>query len=311
MRVIDLAVAWEWPYDAGFVERLAAGAAANGLAMLAITRENLVPVLHDLVKGQLRIRRLLDRAVDERPEFAPLEPLAAQGGATVLNRIDRQDRACDKARNHLLCARHGVPVPLTTIVSPFMHDPSPPHLPAALGRPFVAKPAGGSGSVGVVLDAAGVEDVQHARRTFWDDRYLLQQRIHPCSLDGRRAWFRVFYVRGELIPCWWDDVSHVYTPLAPDEEARHGLAAMRPIVARVAELVGLGFFSTEIVLGCDGRLVCVDYANSPCDMRPQSRHPDGVPDAVIDRIVDALLSGLYPRLQPAPIWLHLVPEAQR
>lgn len=310
MREIDLAVAWEWPYDAGFVERLLARAAGQGRLAMAITRHNLEWVLDELAVGRLCIRRLLDRAVDEQPAFRPLGPLAERRGARILNRFERQERACDKARNHLLCAARGVPVPPTVIVSPFMHDPSPPDVPAALGRPFVVKPASGSGSEGVVLDARSVEDVQQARRTFWADRYLLQQRVQPCLLDGRRAWFRVFYVHGQVIPCWWDDVTHIYAPLHLDEEMRHGLSGLRPTVRRIARVVGLDFFTSEIVLGSDGRLVCVDYANAPCDLRLQSQHPDGVPDGVIERIVDALLSGL-PRREAAPAWGRVADEVYR
>jgi len=40
------------------------------------------------------------------------------------------------------------------------------------------------------------------------------------------------------------------------------------------------FFSTEIALAKDGRYVVVDYVNDPCDMRPQSKHFDGVPDTI-------------------------------
>ena len=308
VREIDLAVAWVWPYDAGFIDRLLARAADQGRLAAAITRQDLDWVLDDLAAGRLRIRRLLDRAVDEQPAFRPLAPLAERMGATILNRFDRQERACDKARNHLLCAARGVPVPPTLIVSPFMHDPSPPVLPAALGRPFVVKPASGSGSEGVVLDARSTEDVQHARRTFWADRYLLQQRVHPALLDGRRAWFRVFYVYGQVIPCWWDDLTHLYAPLRLADEMRHGLSGLRTIVRRIARVVGLDFFTSEIVLGGDGRLVCIDYANAPCDLRLQSQHPDGVPDRVIDRIVDALLSGLPRRREAAPAWQRLASE---
>lgn len=301
MRVVDLALAWEWPGDARFVERLLALTAGRGWTGLAIARHNLPDVLRALSDGSLRIRYLLDRAVDEQPAFAPLAPLAQRAGATVLNPIDRQEAACDKARNHLLCVAHGVPVPTTIIVAPFVHDPAPPALPAALGRPFVVKPASGAGSEGVILDASTVEAVQQARRTFGSDRYLLQQRLIPRLLDGRRAWFRVFYVCGQVIPCWWDDLTHVYAPLTASEEARHGLAGLRPIVRKVGRLVGLDFFTSEIVLSADGRLLCVDYANSPCDMRPQSEYRNGVPDAVVDQVVEALLASLRPRLEPAPI----------
>lgn len=285
----DLAVAWEWPLDGAFVERLLARAAGLGLTAMAITRANLASVLQDLEDDRLRLRWLLDRATDEGPDYAPLGPLAEHRGTRLINHAQHQDRACDKARNHILCAAQGIPVPLTMIVPPFIDDPNPPLLPVALGRPFVVKPASGAGGEGVRLDAAGTVDVQDARRTFWRDRYLLQQRILPAQLAGRRAWFRVFYVCGHAIPCWWDDLSHVYAALAPEDELRLGLRALRQIVSRIAHTVSLDFFTSEIVLGTDGRLVSVDYANSPCDMRPQSRHHDGVPDQVIDRIVDVLL----------------------
>lgn len=292
---IDLAVAWEWPYDNGFVERVLGTAADRGLRVLPVTLENLSPVLEEVAAGRLRLRWLLDRASDARPEFVPLTRHAEGAGARILNPIHHQDRACDKARNHLLLASNGIPVPFTTIVPAFMHDPSPPPLPAALGRPFVVKPAGGSGSEGVVLNAVSTSDVQHARRTFWRDRYLLQQKVYPRQLDGRRAWFRVFYVCGSVIPCWWDDLSHVYAPLLPHDEVRLGLSGLRPLAQRIGQLMALDFFTTEIVLGCDGRLLCVDYANSPCDMRLQSQHGDGVPDLVVDQVVEAILCSLCAR----------------
>ncbi|MCL6431832.1 MAG: hypothetical protein K6V36_13390 [Anaerolineae bacterium] len=296
---IDLAVAWEWPYDAGFVERLAGRAESRGLRVLPITPENLTTALEDIAAGRLRLRSLLDRASDARPEFLPLSRHAEGAGAQILNPVHHQDRACDKARNHLLLATHGIPVPFTVIAPPFIRDPSPPVLPAALGRPFIVKPAGGSGSEGVILDAQTVADVQHARRTFWRDRYLLQQRVYPRQLEGRRAWFRVFYVCGSVIPCWWDDVSHAYAPLSPDDEVRLGLTGLGPLARRIGELMALDFFTTEIVLGCDGRLLCVDYANSPCDMRLQSQHHDGVPDAIVDQVVDAILEKVACACEPA------------
>jgi hypothetical protein len=235
-------------------------------------------------------------------QFLALTPLLEQSGAQIINHVHRQSRTFDKARTHLLCTSRGIPVPFTVIASPFMGDPSPPRLPAALGRPFVAKPASGGGGEGVVMDVASVREVQDARRTYWQERYLLQQRVFPRYLDGRRAWFRVFYVCGRVIPCWWDDRTHAYTPLTVAEEARFGVAGLYTIMERISRAVALDLFTTEIVLGCDGRLACIDYANSPCDLRLQSEHPDGVPDEVADRIIDALLSHLVRRLQPLPVW---------
>ncbi len=286
----DLGIAWVWIHDAPFMDRLVATAATRGERVLQITEGNLETVLRDIGAGRLHLRCFLDRAADEYPEFARLTPALERAGTRVINHVHLQDRSFDKARTHLLFARHGIPVPFTAIAPPFINDPSPPGIPAALGRPFVAKPASGGGCQGVVLDVATVADVQHARRTYWRDRYLLQQRVRPRYLDGRRAWFRVFFVCGLALPCWWDDLTHIYTPLTSEEETRYGLADLRTIVRRIGEVMALDFFTTEIALDADGRLVCVDYANSPCDMRLQSRAHDGVPDGVVDRIIDGLLT---------------------
>ncbi len=311
LRECDLAVAWEWPYDSDFAEHLLARAAQQGWTTLAITQTNLESVVQDLAEDRLHLRCLLDRASDARPEFGQLTALAERRGTRAINHLHNQHRACDKARNHLLCASQGVPVPLTIIVAPFSNEPSPPLLPAALGRPFVAKPASGGGGQGVMLDVATVQDVQNARRTFWRDWYLLQQRVSPCYFQDRRAWFRVFYVCGRIIPCWWDDITHVYAPLTADEEARYGLARVREIVLRISRAVALDFFTTEIVLGHDGRMVCVDYANSPCDMRLQSRHHDGVPDTIVAQIIDSLLTYMGAWCGRLAAWQALAHEGYR
>jgi len=302
LALFDLAVAWEWAFDADFIDLLLCHAARQGWSVLTITHDNLEVTLQDLAAARLRVRCLLDRASDAWPAFARLAPLIEHGGGRIINPARYELRACDKARTHLLCAAHGVPLPYTTIVPPFCSDPSPPLIPAGLGRPFVAKPASGGGGQGVLLDVSTVPDVQNARRMFWHDRYLLQQKVRPGTLDGRRAWFRVFYTCGRVIPCWWDDLSHLYALLTPEEEARFGLSPLREIVPRIARTVALDFFSAEIALADDGRLVCVDYANSPCDLRLQSHHPDGVPDAVVERIIEGLFACVPPRYERPPVW---------
>lgn len=301
MTEIDLAVAWEWSLDHEFVGRLLSGAHRRGWTSLQITHANLEPVMRELAAGNLRFRSFLDRASDVWPEFAPLTALAEQHDALIINHIHHQNGAADKARDHLLCATQGIPTPLTIIVPPLVEDPAPPRLPAALGRPFVAKPASGGGGTGVLLEVRDERDVQNARAMFPHDHYLLQRRVRPQVVAGRRAWFRVFHVAGQTVPCWWDDLSHVYAPLDPADEIRLGLGDLRRLATRIGEITALDFFTTEIALGCDGRLVCVDYANSPCDMRLQSQHVDGVPDAVVDRVVEHLLEAVDPRREEAAV----------
>jgi hypothetical protein len=104
----------------------------------------------------------------------------------------------------------------------------------------------------------------------------------------QRAWFRVFYAFGQIIPCWWDDQTHIYQELTPEDEERFGLQPLRSITATIREICGLEFFSTEIVLTLGHSFIVVDYVNEMCDMRLKSLHTDGVPDTIVQRITLSL-----------------------
>jgi hypothetical protein len=173
---------------------------------------------------------------------------------------------------------------------------------APLGVPFVIKPANTTGgSLGVIADAAGPADVLAARRTYPNDKYLLQEKVVPEVRAGRRSWFRGFYVLGEVHLTWWDDLTHIYTELSYDEAARSGLIPVYGIVRDIARISRLRFFSTEVARDVRGRLLVVDYVNEICDMRLRSEHPDGVPDAVVGRIagrIAAHAAGAAPPLRP-------------
>ncbi len=189
---------------------------------------------------------------------------------------------------HLEFLTAGLPAPHTVILPAFAVEPDfapTPEALAPLGVPFVVKPANTTGgSVGVVADATGPDDVRTARRTYPGDKYLLQEKVVPETSGGRRFWFRGFYAFGEVHLTWWDDRTHLYAELGPDEAAALGLAPIYAIVRTIARVSRLRFFSTEIARDRQGRLVVVDYVNEICDMRLRSAHPDGVPDAVVARI---------------------------
>ena len=135
---------------------------------------------------------------------------------------------------------------------------------------------------------SGLDDVLAARKTYPADKYLLQEKVVPEVTDGRRFWFRGFYVLGEVHLTWWDDRTHVYAELGHDEAAAAGLDPIYAIVRAIARVSRLRFFSTEVARDVRGRLVVVDYVNEICDMRLRSVHPDGVPDAVVARIADRI-----------------------
>jgi hypothetical protein len=203
---------------------------------------------------------------------------------------------------HLEFIANGLDTPHTVILPSFASRPEAGVTEAdllPLGSPFVIKPANTTGgSLGVVKEARTLDAVTAARRTYSTDKYLLQERIRPREEDGKRFWFRGFFILGLVQCAWWDDGTHLYAEIIPDDVERYGLHALYPIVRRIASVSKLRFFSTEIVRDETGRSIVVDYVNESCDMRLQSGHADGVPDALVaavaSRIASFVRDGLLP-----------------
>jgi hypothetical protein len=292
MSRYDLAITHDWEYDADFVRLVAESARNRGLTALLIPLAAAASVLENFRSGAVDFGILLDRASGVSAEFVALQALALERGRDVIESLNKIRWASDKATMHLEFLSAGIHTPHTVILPAFAAQPhihlTPLEL-APLGVPFVIKPANTTGGcLGVVADAAGPEDILTARRTFPSDKYLLQEKVIPEVRDGRRFWFRGFYVLGEVHLTWWDDSTHIYTGLGYDEAAAEGLAPIYAIVRTIARVSRLRFFSTEVARDVSGRLLVVDYVNEICDMRLRSAHPDGVPDAVVARIADRI-----------------------
>lgn len=156
---------------------------------------------------------------------------------------------------------------------------------ARLGRPFIIKPCNTTGGgVGVVTGAETLQEVLKERMSNLEDKYILQEKIYPAILDGRRAWFRAFWAFGTVIPAWWDDQTHLYTEMTTEEVDHYKLKGIFNLTKVIAKLIQLDFFSTEIVLTGDGRFLAIDYVNDQCDLRLKSLHYDGVPDRIVSQI---------------------------
>jgi hypothetical protein len=73
------------------------------------------------------------------------------------------------------------------------------------------------------------------------------------------------------------------------EQIDNRLASVSATASNIQTICKLDFFSTELVIAPDGKIVAVDYVNEMCDMRLQSRHVDGVPDPLVNAIVKQLI----------------------
>lgn len=308
----DIAVAWNWEHDRDFLQLIVAAAQSRQLSTYLIDQQNLPETIGRLQDDTLRFRVILDRASDEDERFLPLvhlfgrrrAPSAQPRPPRIINAYDRLRRASDKATMHLEFLSHGIHVPFTIIISPYSLkrevELSLSEL-AQLRRPFIIKPANTTGGgVGVVLGAESLKDIIETRQHHKNDKYLLQEKVVPVNLAKRRAWFRVFYAFGLILPCWWDDQTHLYEEVTQEDEEGFGLQPLRSITTTICEICGLDFFSTEIAYTSSQLFIVVDYVNEMCDMRLKSRHHDGVPDHVVKAVAESLV-GLAGRTSDQPV----------
>ncbi len=282
----DLAVAWSWEHDVGFLASLRARCEERDLALLEITPGLLAAAVAALRAGELSFHALLDRAWDGDPAFRPLADHARRVGARLINDPALAERAWDKATMHLEFISAGLHTPYTVLLAPYGDEPDLPEPDLApLGDRFLLKPAHGGGGVGVRRNLTTWEQIQAVRRRHPDEKYLAQAWLTPRLTEDGPAWYRVVYACGEVLPFWWGVASHAYRAVTAADEARHGLAGLRPMTSAIAAICGLDLFSTEIARrDDDGELVSVDYVNDPIDLRPRSRAADGMPDDALARI---------------------------
>jgi hypothetical protein len=289
MTIYDLAIAWEWQYDADFVRILEAACLENGLSLLQITPGNLDNILQSLAFNEISFMAFLDRASDAKEQFLRLVDWTRYLPVYRINPYGFARRAWDKATCHINLSNAGLPTPKTIVIPSFLNQPVP--LPvdlSSLGDCFTIKPAHGGGGKGVVKQATTWDEVLEARLQYPEDQYLLQAFINSIVLDSRPAWFRVIYCCGQVYTCWWDTNTHIYTPVSSREEDHYHLHSLRDTADQIARISNLELFSSEIALTPQGDFTVVDYINDPVDLRLQSKAREGVPDEIVISIAQNL-----------------------
>jgi len=292
MEIFDLAISYVWEYDTDFVEMIEQKLQADGLTTFIIKEYNVEEITELVRNRKLGFRFYLDRASDVDSSFDELARLLTRRKTIIINPYKKVQHAIDKASMHLEFMNAGLNVPYSIIIPPHseleeirltVEDLS------ILGRPFIIKPCNTTGGgVGVVTGAETLREILEERINNLDDKYLIQEKIYPTMLDGRRAWFRCFWAFGKPIAVWWDDLTHIYEELSWEEMNNYGLKKLLQKTRIIAKVTGLDFFSTEIVLTNKNIFVVIDYVNDQCDMRIKSKHFDGVPDNVVNQVITNL-----------------------
>ncbi len=287
---LDLLLTYDWPYDEPFVGLLDDTLRAAGRQLLAVSPSNRTAVEAELRSGRRAPAAFLDRAADTDPDFHALESWAVSHVPLQLNPAGRRRQIWRKTNLHWEFISAGLHTPYTLVAPSLRRQPTiqPPDL-TPLGVPFSIKPDLGGGGWGVVIDAQGWEDVERARQSMPDEDLILQQFVEPTALAGRRAWFRVLYACGAVIPCWWDDRTHLFGPTVNSQERwQLHLNPLWTIAQTAARIAQLHLFSTEVALVADGRFIVVDYVNDPVDLRFQPHAREGMPGEAARGIAEAL-----------------------
>ncbi len=301
-RTYDLVMTHKLDADDFFIHCVQRNCAEARLNFFLVEPLWVDPFFEQFKNGKVWPRALLNmHSEHHRPDeiYHRLVKLAAERGSFVIDPPDRAQAAFDKARVHPRLVEAGIPVPLTVIA------PAPGNGEwqlsdadrAALGIPFVIKPAMGYGRKGLVLDAAGAADLARSAAAWPDTHYLLQRRVVPRQLNGEPVYFRAFFVFGAVWLSWWNCFTDRYRLVTPQERESLGLAPLEDIVRRIAALTRMNFFSSEIAQDESDEFVVIDYVNDQCHMlsqstAPQNGVPDGLVTAIAKSLVDAVVSAL-------------------
>ena len=289
MEVFNLAISYVWEYDKDFIDLIEEIMHRSGITTFIIGEHNIIEVTEKVRGRKISFNFYLDRASDVDSDFAELAKILTRRKCKIFNPYKNIEHATDKANMHLEFITAGLNVPHSIIIPPHSEREdifiSVEDL-AILGRPFIIKPCNTTGGgVGVVTGAETLKEILEERLTNTEDKYLLQEKIYPAFVDGKRTWFRSFWSFGRTIPTWWDDTTHIYSEFTAEDLTKKNLKKLIKHTKKIADMTNLDFFSTEIVLTGDDKFVVIDYVNDQCDMRLQSKHMDGVPDDVVKKII--------------------------
>jgi hypothetical protein len=334
--LVDLAVGQREASEIGFFQWLQEACAVRGLNCAVLHEGVVTEALGAISDRRLKIGTLLDLTAkwwDHEDPYVQLCYAVKDTGGRVIDDPDAAMMADHKAVSHHRLERAGIPVPPTVLLRRWAPDRGlTPEERAVVGDQVVIKPARGWGWKGVVLGAIGdLDAVSRARDYDRTDDFLVQRQIRYTTLADdhgirRPAWWRVFYLFGEIIPCWWNPENGDYRLMSLYDLWNNDLLPLARLAAEIARISAMDFFSTEICLADEptrpgslyqmrGRqFYVIDYVNDQCDVRCQSQHAAGPPDEVVRHLADRFADLTWRHRHGLPLdghrslWLRRAPD---
>ncbi|MBU1727318.1 MAG: ATP-grasp domain-containing protein [Candidatus Omnitrophica bacterium] len=302
MENFDFGIGWPVEGDENefFISVLKSECEARKLKFIFIDGTSLEALHNKIMKGEFKLKFYLDMAsetFDPKDDFTKFAYSLKDSGTKIVADPDDVKAAADKSITHFDLARAKIPVPYTVLVRNWeptrrLTDEEK----DGMGFPFVIKPALGYGRKGVkiIKEKATLKEIAEARQVSKGDNFLLQEFIEPEELNGDPAWFRIFHLFGEIFPCWWNPVTHVYRHVTLRETDEFKLLPLIRITTEIARITRIDWFSCEIALSKkDKKFVTIDYMNDQCAINPQSKYKDGVPDELIAQIAERMVEKCF------------------
>ncbi|MFH1654607.1 MAG: hypothetical protein ABIE74_11230 [Pseudomonadota bacterium] len=297
MEQFDFGIGWPEvrPKKDLFIDTLESEIKQRKLSFICIDEKKVNKLTEDIKKGKLKIKFFLDMAsetYDLKHPFTKLVYTIKDSGTRIVDDPDDVKAAADKSITHFDLIASKVPVPFSVVIRHW--EPSrklTEYERAGLNHPFVIKPAKGYGQKGIkiITKKMTLKDIGKARKFSPGDNFLLQEFIKPLEIEKRPAWFRVYHLFGEIIPCWWNPETHEYKQVTLKEMSDYRLLPLIRITSEIGRITRIDWFSCEIAINSKNRkFVVIDYMNDQCAIYPKSEHKDGVPDDLIVLIAQRL-----------------------
>ena len=270
----------------------------RNLKFVWINEQNAEQILKKLHSGQIKISFLVDNESNYyNPEDLYMKICYAvkDFGGKVIDDPDNARSSADKSVTHFDFEEASLPVPYTVVVRNWQPDDFTltREQIKKLGQPFIIKPAKGFGQKGVIKDASGdITQIAEARHFSRGDNFLLQEKIVPAVMGDKLAWFRVYYLFGEIIPCFWHPETGHYHHINLREMYNFRLLPLARYISEIGRIVSMNFFSTEIALtgkGKNRRFVIIDYVNDQCELCVRPTKIGGPVPEVVRHIVETIV----------------------
>lgn len=250
-------------------------------------------------EGRLKINVFLNTQLDgvslENPSLLLLRSLKEKNCLVVEDADDVRIYA-DKALQLSYLKRAALPVPRYFVINGMKgnryQDATSRHF--TQGSTWLARPAMGMNHHPVVINTrAPIQQALVKAGCNPGRRMLIYKYYKPLTKGNRVLSFRIWYLFGHVVPCWYKHGDHLPAMLKPGDISSSLIARLVNLVTKISEITLLDWFVTDLVVtnGRKGeRVIIQEPANALAGFGPGMKRLRSLPHEVIriaaNRIVE-------------------------